>query len=116
MTCVDIEILICDAIDGTLNADAKTALDLHLRECTACAELARDAGAAVAFMERTAVVDVPHDLVTRIAHKIPTGKAVASSGLRDFFGRYLRPILQPRFAMGMAMTILSFSMLGRFAG
>ncbi|MCS7314078.1 MAG: hypothetical protein NZ554_01285, partial [Bryobacteraceae bacterium] len=28
----------------------------------------------------------------------------------------LRPFLQPRFAMGMAMTILSFSMLARFAG
>jgi hypothetical protein len=26
------------------------------------------------------------------------------------------PVLQPRFAMGMAMTILSFSMLARFAG
>jgi hypothetical protein len=26
------------------------------------------------------------------------------------------PVLQPRFAMGMAMTILSLSMLARFAG
>jgi hypothetical protein len=31
-------------------------------------------------------------------------------------GRLLEPVLQPRFAMGMAMTILSFSMLGRFVG
>jgi hypothetical protein len=36
--------------------------------------------------------------------------------LKRLFGKYLQPVLQPRFAMGMAMTILSFSMLGRFAG
>ena len=30
--------------------------------------------------------------------------------------RWIDPVLQPRFAMGMAMTVLSFAMLGRFAG
>jgi hypothetical protein len=28
----------------------------------------------------------------------------------------MEPILQPRYAMGMAFTLLSFAMLGRFAG
>ncbi|WP_395621662.1 hypothetical protein, partial [Dokdonella sp.] len=38
------------------------------------------------------------------------------SGARNWISRLLEPVLQPKFAMGMAMTILSFSMLGRFAG
>jgi len=33
---------------------------------------------------------------------------------REWLKSWLRPLLQPRFAMGMAMTILSFSMLGKF--
>ena len=28
----------------------------------------------------------------------------------------MEPVLQPRYAMGMAFTLLSFAMLGRFAG
>ena len=37
-------------------------------------------------------------------------------GFRAVLGRLLQPVLQPRFAMGMAMTILSFSMLARLGG
>jgi hypothetical protein len=37
-------------------------------------------------------------------------------GIAGWLGKWLEPVLQPKFAMGMAMTILSFSMLGRFAG
>jgi phage I-like protein len=32
----------------------------------------------------------------------------------DKLGRLFAPLVQPRFAMGMAMTILSFSILSRF--
>jgi hypothetical protein len=38
----------------------------------------------------------------------------AATGVRNWFRRILHPVLQPRFAMGMAMTILSFAMLARF--
>jgi hypothetical protein len=33
---------------------------------------------------------------------------------QDWLKRWIAPLIQPRFAMGMAMTILSFSMLGKF--
>src|SRR5690606_27031136 len=32
------------------------------------------------------------------------------------FGKWLQPILQPKFAMGMAMTMLSFGMFLRMEG
>ena len=87
-----------------------------MRSCAACAELARDAGAATAFMERAADVEAPPELMTRLLFNAPWNEAakVRRSGIGAWWARLLQPVLQPRFVMGMALTILSFSMLGRF--
>ena len=42
MTCAELEILLCDYVDGTLRGAEKTALETHLAGCSACAELAKD--------------------------------------------------------------------------
>lgn len=115
MTCADLEILLADYVDGALHGERKSAVESHLAECAGCAELAEDAAAGVAFIERTPRVDAPPELVTRILFEI--GRfPVKPSWWRRWFGRWLDPILQPRFAMGMAMTVLSFAMLGRLSG
>ena len=57
MTCADLEILLADYVDGTLRGEEKSALESHLAGCAECAELARDASGAVAFMERAATVE-----------------------------------------------------------
>jgi anti-sigma factor RsiW len=117
VNCTDVEILLADYVDQTLRTEEKSALEAHLAGCTACAEMARDAAGAVAFMERAAVADAPPELVTRILFELTAGpsRAVIKPSLaRRLFGRWLEPVLQPRFAMGMAMTVLSFAMIGRF--
>jgi predicted anti-sigma-YlaC factor YlaD len=106
MTCAELEILLADYLDGTLRGEEESALVSHLAGCLSCAELAREAAGAVAFMERAASVEAPPELVTRI---VAAGKTPRS---RRLFGRWLGPVLQPRFALGMAMTVLSFTMLG----
>jgi anti-sigma factor RsiW len=117
MNHVDFEILLTDYIDGTLDAAGKLAFEQHMAECAPCGELARDAMSAVAFIERAEEVAPPPELLTRITFAIPRkGTIQPGNGFRGFFERWLQPVLQPRIAMGMAMTILSFSMLGRFAG
>ena len=120
MTCAELEILLADYVDGTLHAEPKSALEAHSSECAACAELMRDVIGATAFIERVSLLEPPKDLVTRILFEIPNVTRSASKergqGLRRRIMRWFEPILQPKFAMGMAMTILSFSMLGRFAG
>ncbi len=71
------------------------------------------------FMERAAVVQAPPELVTRILFEVTSGPShavVKPSWIRRLLGRRLETVLQPRFAMGMAMTVLSFAMLGRFSG
>jgi hypothetical protein len=116
MNCSDFEILLCDYIDGTLDAARKREFEIHLHECGACSELARDAMGAVAFMGRAAEATPPPELLTKIAFAIPSGGLRRKGGLKSALTGWLQPILQPRYVMGMAMTILSFSMLGRFAG
>ena len=121
MNCGDVEILLADYVDGALRGDAASALEAHLAGCAACSELARDSAGAVAFMERASAVDAPPELVTRILFEVTAGPShaiIKPSLARRLFGRLFggvfESVLQPRFAMGMAMTVLSFAMIGRF--
>jgi hypothetical protein len=115
MICADVEILICDYLDGTLPAERKSAVERHLAECPACAALARDSAAAVEFMERAADVEPPPELITRILFHAPWNKdGIKPAGARSWMAAILGPVLQPRFAMSMAMTILSLALLARF--
>ncbi len=76
-------------------------MERHLAECPACAELARDSAAAVAFMERAADVEPPPELITRILFDAPWSKEKAGrKSAQAGWPRILSPILQPRFAMG----------------
>jgi len=113
MNCAEMEVLICDYVDGTLAPAEKARLERHLAECPACAELARDSAAAVAFMERAADVEPPPELITRILFERTVQRGLAKPR-SSWLVALLSPILQPKYAMGMAMTILSLSMLYRF--
>jgi hypothetical protein len=122
MTCAELEILLCDYVDGTLHAAERTALENHLSGCVACQQLAEDVAGVTAFFERVPTVEPPAELMTRILHHAPLGRGtvaepVASDSRVSWWKRFFgfQSWLQPRYVMGMAMTILSFSMLARFA-
>jgi hypothetical protein len=113
MNCAELEVLICDYLDGTLTSAVKAEVESHLENCPACAELERDSRAAVGFMERAADVEPPPELITRILFDPPWAKK-APKKTPGWLTKLVAPVLQPRFVMGMAMTILSFSILSRF--
>jgi hypothetical protein len=113
MNCAELEQLICDYVDGALTADRKAEVERHLEACPGCAEVARDCAAAVAFMERAADVEPPPELITRILFDAPWSRK-APAKARGWLSKLFAPIVQPRFVMGMAMTILSFSILSKF--
>jgi hypothetical protein len=124
MTCAELEILLCDYVDGTLHAQERTALESHLSGCAACKQLSEDVAGVTAFFEHVPQAEPPAELLTRILHHAPIGRhAVAERQASDpsrswakrWFGGFFQSWLQPRYVMGMAMTILSFSMLARFA-
>lgn len=115
LDCLGIDDLLCDYVDGTLSADRKLAFDAHTASCPACAQLVLDVTGSVDFMQRAAVVEVPKELITRILYLTPKqAPMVAALSRIGWLSSLTAPLLQPRFAMGMAMTILSFSMLGKF--
>ncbi len=119
MTCADLEILLCDYLDGTLTPEAKAEVERHVASCSTCAAMARDVSTAIGFIERAAEVQPPPELMTRIVFDLTTARhthAPQPGGLRRLLERWIQPVLQPRFAMGFAMTILSFSLLGKVAG
>jgi hypothetical protein len=111
MNCAEAEVLICDY--ATLSSAERFELERHLGECPACAELARDTTAALAFIESAAEVEPPPELITRILFDAPWSKPQKTKA-RTWVADLLAGFLQPKFAMSMALTILSLSMLARF--
>lgn len=117
MNCADFEILLCDYLDGALPERRRGEFEQHMAECAACGEMARDVKASLAFMEKAALAEPPAELLTRILHDIPGVAARARKPwYTRIFGRWAGGLLQPRYVMGMAMTVLSFSMIAKFAG
>ena len=117
ITCTEFEILLADYLDGTLASEAKANVEKHQNECVSCAELAADAAGAMGFIERAAIVDPPPALVNRILFEVTNGKSravIKPSWMERLLGRRAGFLLQPRFAMGMAMAVLSLAMVGRF--
>src|SRR5580700_960978 len=124
MTCAELEILLCDYVDGTLRGGERAALESHLSGCPACKQLAEDITGVTAFFERVPEAEPPAELMTRILHHAPMGPGAIAERLpsdprpswaKRIFSGFFHGWLQPRYVMGMAMTILSFSMLARFA-
>lgn len=116
MKCSDLEALICDYVDGVATPAERATVELHLASCPACRALVEDARLALGFIGRAADVEPPPALVNQLLFEARRGAARPLRSSRGWLGLLLEPLLQPRFAMGMAMTILSFAMLARFAG
>lgn len=114
LNCAEFEILLCDAVDGQLRGEAQEGFAAHRDSCAACREYAAEVLGAAAFLERVAVVEPPKELLTKILYDLPGGAAPrpgGAGGLRGFLNHWVGPVLAPKLAMGMAMTILSLSML-----
>jgi len=120
MNCAEIEILLADYLDDTLSPEQRIALENHTSTCVSCRALLEDASAAVKILRQAEDVIPPPELITRIAYAAPIGRVRLPFERQSLFSRltakWLQPILQPRLAMGMAMTILSFAMLERCTG
>ncbi len=120
MNCAEFEISLADYIDDTVAAAERAAVDEHVSSCIACRELLDDARSAITLLSRVPDLTPPAELITRIAFQAPSRRPREPFERQSLFSKYiarwLQPVLQPRLAMGMAMTILSFAMLERCTG
>lgn len=118
LSCAQCEEHLADFLDGTLglstSQELKASVEAHLANCNACAEFARDAAGAVAFTGRASAIEVPATLIPQILSEITTGpsRVLVEAPLAErIFGRWIRPVLQPRFALGLAMAALSVAVI-----
>lgn len=109
MTCAELEILLCDYMDGILAPVERTALEDHISRCGSCAQLTKDVAGITAFVETIPAAQPPAELLTSILRQIPERRSWWSR----WHDGWMEFVLRPRLAMGMAMTILSFAMLAR---
>ncbi|MBV9085053.1 MAG: zf-HC2 domain-containing protein [Acidobacteriaceae bacterium] len=120
MKCPEFESALADYIDGTLSYAERSAVEAHAVSCAGCRELMQDATGIVDFLNRVERVLPPPQLVTRIAYQAPLGRTPQPFEIQGILSslasKWLQPLLQPRLAMGMAMTLLSFAMLERCTG
>ena len=119
MTCAQVDILLAEYVEGNLRGEQQSAVVAHLSGCKLCAALAEEGSFATAFLERVPLVETPPELVNKLLFEVANGasrSAMKPSFLRQLLGKWAEPILQPRVAMGMAMTMLSIAMLFRVAG
>ncbi len=115
LNCRNFDEILCDYLDATLPPEGRAAVEAHSASCPACAALLADCRSSVQFLERVSDVEAPRELITRILFHTPKPAPLLEKlSPKSWLRRWLQPLLQPRFAMGMAMTILSFSMLGKF--
>jgi anti-sigma factor RsiW len=120
MDCAEFESTLADYVDGTLGSPERAAVELHAASCASCREFMADVTGVASMLKRVEEVEPPAELITRIAYRTPLGRSREEFDVPGFWSRlkmkWLEPLLQPRLAMGMAMTVLSFSMLARCTG
>src|SRR3954454_4848342 len=118
--CDQFEVLLADYLDGPLPEPERTRVEEHAANCQHCREFLADVQGAVQFLGRSEEIVPPPELITRIAYHAPVGRIRRPFERQGVISRmiseWLQPILQPRLAMGMAMTILSIAMLERCTG
>ena len=120
MNCAEFESILADYLDGTLPDAERAAVEQHAAACRDCREFMSEVSGGLSLLSHAIPVEPPPELVTRIAYLAPAGRTrdpfEKQSWAGSAFRKWLMPVLQPRFAMGMAMTILSFAMLKRCTG
>ena len=115
------ESALADYLDGTMSNAERAAFEQHAAGCVDCGAFMAEVSHGIGLLQQgKAAVEPPAELITRIAYLAPVGRAREPFEKETLFGRlkrqWLTPLLQPRLAMGMAMTILSFAMLERCSG
>lgn len=109
--CLDVEALFAEYVEGTLAQNERARLETHLAHCTVCAGSLEDMRAALYACHLAPEVAPPPRLLARILEET-TGKLTWKQRLRV----WARPVLEPRLALGLAMALISFSIIFRATG
>lgn len=129
-SCVDFDLLLSDAIDGTLAGADLAAFQHHVAECGTCGPMFADTQAGLSWVKVLEPTEVPANLVhnilaaTTIADVTARAQVEQSAGWRERATQVLEQLLlpvfnivrQPRFALNAAMAFFSVSLLLNVGG
>lgn len=110
-SCLEVERLAPEYAEDLLGGEERTRVEEHLASCAACSSAMAEMRVALAICRSAEGLVVPPGLVARILEQT-TGKLSWKDRLRV----WVRPVLEPRLALGLAMALISFSIVLRAAG
>ena len=113
MTHLEIENLASDYLEGLLDPASRATVEAHLTECAACRELVGDVRRVLELCRAEEEVEPAPWLVSKIllatvGERKPT--------LLEQLAALFRPLVQPRVAYPIAMTVFAFSIIINAAG
>ncbi len=109
-SCEQFEARLSEYLEGHLSASDRASLAEHLQSCPRCSVLLEQVGSAMQALRAVEWVPAPPRLVEKILaetlgpRRLPEG--FAWGWPMRWFG-WMRPVLAPRFGMGLAAALLS---------
>ena len=113
MTHLEIENLASDYLEGFLAPPLRATVEAHLAECAGCRELMGDVRHALELCRTAEEVEPSPWLVSKIMRATVGERKLT---WREQIAAFFRPVLQPRVAYPIAMTVFTFSIIVNAAG
>jgi len=113
MTHLEIENLASDYLEGLLEPSLRTTVEAHLSGCAACRELMGDVRHVLELCRAAEIAEPRPWLISKI---MLATVGERKPNWRERLAAYLRPVLQPRVAYPIAMTVFTFSIIVNAAG
>jgi len=127
MQCAEVEALLAEILDGSLQGARLTSCEAHQQSCAACRTMVEEARAGMHWLKTLDEIEPPRNLVHNILAQtigaLPSEHVVAKprgegwlERLKGRLAPMFAPIATPRFAMSLGMAFFSITMLLGIAG
>ena len=127
MQCVEVEALLAEALDGTLQGEQLIGLEAHQQSCASCRSMVEEAQAGMLWLkgldEAEPPVNLVHNILAQTIGALPSEHVVVAPRGEGWFDKLkarlapvFAPVATPRFAMSFGMAFFSITMLLGIAG
>lgn len=116
ISCAQVEPLLAEYIEGALPGESQRTVQTHLAFCPACTSSVEDMRVAFECTQAAEELPVPANLVSQILKQTTSPVQGWRHRLVAWGAPIFQPLIEPRFAMGAAMAMISLSLMLRFAG
>jgi hypothetical protein len=127
MQCVEVEALLAEVLDGTLQGQQLVGFEAHQQSCASCRGLLEEARAGMHWLKGLDEAEPPRNLVHNILAQtigaLPSEHIVPAPVSESWIGKLkarlapiFAPVATPRFAMSFGMAFFSITMLLGIAG